>query len=52
MLEIGTRLLGTESELVLKSRRVVPGRLLQEGFAFEFPDWPETARDLCRRWRM
>ncbi len=50
MMEIGTRLLGTESELVLKSRRVVPGRLLQAGFTFEFPDWPEAARDLCRRW--
>ena len=50
MLEIGTRLLGTESELVLKSRRVVPARLLQAGFTFEFPDWPEAARDLCRRW--
>ncbi len=45
------RLLGTESELVLKSRRVVPGRLLESGFAFAFPDWPEAARDLCRRWR-
>jgi uncharacterized protein len=52
MLEIGTQLLGTESELVLKSRRVVPGRLLQAGFAFHFPDWPEAARDICRRWRM
>ena len=52
MLGIGTRLLGTESELVLKSRRVVPGRLLQEGFAFEFLDWTEAARDLCHRWRM
>jgi uncharacterized protein (TIGR01777 family) len=51
MLEVGAWLLRTETELVLKSRRVVPGRLLQAGFAFEFPDWPEAARDLCRRWR-
>ena len=51
MLEIGTRLLRTESELVLKSRRVVPGRLLSAGFLFQFPDWPGAARDLCRRWR-
>ncbi|MFL6234809.1 MAG: TIGR01777 family oxidoreductase [Thermoanaerobaculia bacterium] len=51
MLEIGARLLGTETELVLKSRRVVPGRLLQEGFTFEFPAWPEAARDLCAAWR-
>src|SRR3954470_19705377 len=52
MLEIGARLLGTETELVLKSRRVVPGRLLQEGFTFDFPAWPEAARDLCAAWRV
>ena len=51
MLETGTWLLRSETELVLKSRRVVPGRLAQHGFAFEFPTWPEAARDLCRRWR-
>jgi uncharacterized protein len=51
MLEIGAFFLRTETELILKSRRVVPGRLLQEGFSFRFPAWPEAARDLCRRWR-
>lgn len=51
MLEIGARLMRTETELVLKSRRVVPGRLLQGGFSFLFPTWPEAARDLCARWR-
>ena len=51
MLEIGARLMRTESELVLKSRRVVPGRLLRDGFVFTYPDWPAAARDLCRRWR-
>jgi NAD dependent epimerase/dehydratase family enzyme len=51
MLEIGALVLQTESELVLKSRRVVPGRLLQAGFEFQYPAWPEAARDLCRRWR-
>jgi uncharacterized protein (TIGR01777 family) len=51
MLEIGTFFLRTESELVLKSRRVVPGRLLQAGFVFQFPTWAEAAADLCRRWR-
>jgi uncharacterized protein (TIGR01777 family) len=50
MLEIGTFLMRTESELVLKSRRVVPARLLQSGFRFQFPTWPEAARDLCSRW--
>ncbi len=52
MLEIGAFFLRTETELILKSRRVVPGRLLQSGFAFEFPTWAEAARDLCRRWRV
>ncbi len=51
MVEIGTFVLRTESELVLKSRRVVPGRLLQAGFTFLFPTWTEAARDLCQRWR-
>ena len=51
MLEVGTWLLRSETELVLKSRRVVPGRLVQQGFAFEFPTWAEAARDLCGRWR-
>lgn len=46
LLEIGTFLLRTESELVLKSRRVVPRRLLDSGFSFEFPRWPEAARQL------
>ena len=48
MLEAGAVLMRTESELVLKSRRVVPGRLLERGFEFELPDWPVAVRDLCR----
>jgi uncharacterized protein len=51
ILELGTFLLRTETELVLKSRRVVPTRLLESGFHFEFPEWPAAARDLCGRWR-
>jgi uncharacterized protein len=51
MVEIGTFLMRTESELVLKSRRVIPGRLSQSGFTFEFPTWAEAAGDLCQRWR-
>jgi uncharacterized protein (TIGR01777 family) len=51
MLELGARVLGTETELILKSRRVVPGRLLEAGFQFAYPTWPEAAHDLCRRWR-
>jgi uncharacterized protein len=51
MLEIGAFFLRTESELILKSRRVVPGRLMQAGFEFQYPTWTEAAADLCRRWR-
>jgi uncharacterized protein (TIGR01777 family) len=51
MLEIGAILMRTETELVLKSRRVVPGRLLASGFAFEWPEWPAAARELVGRGR-
>jgi NAD dependent epimerase/dehydratase family enzyme len=51
MLEIGTFFMRTESELVLKSRRVVPGRLRAAGFQFRFPEWPAAAKDLVARWR-
>jgi uncharacterized protein len=49
MLEVGAVFMRTETELILKSRRVVPARLLERGFRFRFPTWPEAARDLCRR---
>ncbi|HEX5082858.1 MAG TPA: TIGR01777 family oxidoreductase [Blastocatellia bacterium] len=49
MLELGAFFLGTETELVLKSRRVIPGVLAESKFNFQFPTWAEAARDLCRR---
>jgi hypothetical protein len=51
MLELGAFVLRSETELVLKSRRVIPTRLLQSGFTFRFPTWTEAAKDLCTRWR-
>ena len=51
LLAIGMFFLRTEPELVLKSRRVVPGRLLDAGFQFEFSAWPAAADDLVRQWR-
>lgn len=51
MLEIGAFVLRSESELALKSRRVVPARLMESGFTFDFPTWPQAAADLCERWR-
>lgn len=51
MLHAGAILLGTETELILKSRRVVPGRLRKAEFGFDFPTWPEAAAELCERRR-
>ena len=51
MLELGAIFLRTETELILKSRRVVPRRLLESGFKFNFADWPNAADDLVRQWR-
>lgn len=50
MLEIGAFFMRTETELVLKSRRVIPTKLLESGFKFEFGDWQKAAADLYRRW--
>jgi hypothetical protein len=51
LLEIGAFFLRTETELLLKSRRVEPARLLDAGFEFSFPEWSSAARDLILRWR-
>ena len=51
MVEVGALIMRTESELFLKSRRVVPARLLAAGFTFQFPTWPKAARYLVSRWR-
>jgi uncharacterized protein (TIGR01777 family) len=46
MLEIGAFFMRTETELIIKSRRVVPGRLLASGFEFRFPTLKEALDDL------
>ncbi len=51
MVEIGAFFMRTDTELILKSRRVVPARLVEAGFAFDFPEWPGAARELVDRWR-
>ena len=51
MLELGAVLMRSETELILKSRRVVPKRLTDSGFEFTFPTWDAAAADLCRRRR-
>jgi uncharacterized protein (TIGR01777 family) len=51
MLELGAIPMQTESELILKSRRVACTKLLQNGFQFTFPNWQEASGDLCQSWR-
>jgi len=46
MLEIGAFFMRTETELIIKSRRVVPGRLLESGFEFRFPGLEQALADL------
>ncbi len=48
MLEIGAVFLRTETELVLKSRRVVPSRLLQKGYSFQFKNAADAITDLTQ----
>lgn len=51
MIEIGSFLLRTESELVLKSRWVIPTKLVDAGFTFTFPAWSAAAHELVTRHR-
>ena len=46
LLEIGAVFLRTETELILKSRNVVPGKLLDAGFEFQFPDIRKAVQHL------
>jgi len=49
MLETGAVFLRTETELIIKSRRVVPKRLLELGFKFDFPELEPALEELVRR---
>ncbi len=51
MLAVGAFFMRTETELILKSRRVVPTVLIKHGFSFEFPIWQAAANDLVARMR-
>jgi len=51
MAEIGAFALRSDTELLLKSRYVLPGRLTAAGFDFDFPAWPAAATDLVNRAR-
>jgi NAD dependent epimerase/dehydratase family enzyme len=49
VLEVGSWAIRTETELVLKSRWVVPQRLLEAGFTFRHPDLEGALRGILRR---
>jgi uncharacterized protein len=49
MAELGAFAMRSDTELLLKSRRVVPGRLGAAGFTFAHADWDQAAADLVRR---
>ncbi len=49
MAALGAWMMGTAPELVLKSRRVAPARLLRAGFTFDYPTLPAAAQDLVKR---
>ncbi|WP_339917065.1 TIGR01777 family oxidoreductase [Yeosuana marina] len=46
LLKIGARLIGTETELVLKSRNVIPKKLINNGFLFKFSNLEVALKDL------
>ena len=46
LLAVGAFFIRTETELLIKSRYVSPGRLLASGFKFQFPDLPAALADL------
>ena len=49
VLKIGAKIIGTETELVLKSRNVIPDRLLKNGFKFEFDNLNKTFLNLIAK---
>ena len=46
LLEIGARIIKTETELILKSRFVIPERLLNKGFQFTYPTIEEAIEEI------
>lgn len=48
LLAIGALIIGTEPELILKSRWVLPSRLLEDGYMFKFPGMREAIADCIK----
>lgn len=49
MLKIGASIIGTETELILKSRWVLPTKILETGFQFKFPLLDEAFKDIVNK---
>lgn len=49
LLRIGAAIIGTETELLLKSRWVLPERLMQHGFEFRYPTITEALTDILKK---
>ncbi len=49
MLKIGATLIGTETELILKSRWVLPTKILQTGFQFRYPLLKDAIKDIISK---
>lgn len=52
MAELGAFFLRTDTELLLKSRYVVPTRLIEAGYTFRYPAWQDAVAELVKRWRV
>ncbi len=48
MLMIGAAIIGTETELILKSRWVLPAKLLEEGFEFRYPRLDDAMKNIIQ----
>ena len=48
LLDFGAKLIGTETELVLKSRNVIPKRLLDAGFVYKYTNFKNALQDLIK----
>ena len=46
MLQIGAKLIGTETELILKSRWVLPTKITEAGFQFKYPLLEDALKDI------
>ena len=49
MLKIGTKIIGTEAELILMGRRVIPKYLLDHGFKFKYPDLGAALKEILSK---